>query len=232
MRCVDARELLSAVLDDELPPDERGAVIKHLEQCEHCSSEALALRGLKHAVARIQAEEMPPAAVRAHIDALRFAQNPRGSRSFAVAAALMFLVVLVAVILSGRWHQDLSDVVAADHLKSNPAVTPPHVVTRSPAAIERFFAGTTRFEPTVPRLDGAEVLGARVCHLDGQTAELIFYRHNGRNISLFVTAVPPSTAACTNRRGLTVCREERNGLGIYAVSDLPDTSLRRLLGHS
>ena len=99
-------------------------------------------------------------------------------------------------------------------------------------AAPRFFAGATRFDPTVPRLTGAEVLGARLCHLDGETAELIFYRHNGRNISLFVTAVPPRTAACTKHRGLTVCREERNGLGIYAVSDLPETSLRRLLGHS
>ncbi len=232
MRCVDARELLSAVLDDELPPGERGAVIEHLEQCARGSSEAGALRDLKHAVARLQAEEMPPAAVRAHIDAIRFARNLRAPRSVAVAAVAMLLIALAAVILSGRWHHDLSDVVAADHLKSNPAVAPPHVVTDSPAAIEQFFAGATRFDPTVPRLNGAEVLGARLCHLDDETAELIFYRHEGRNISLFVTAVPPRTAACTKHRGLTVCREERNGLGIYAVSDLPEASLRRLLGHS
>lgn len=232
MRCVDARELLSALLDDELPSDECGAVIEHLEQCARCSSEAGALRALKHSVARLQAEETPPAAVRARLDALGFARNRWAPRSLAVAALAMLFIALAALILSGRWRHDLSDVVAADHLKSNPAVAPPQVVTDSPFTIERFFAGATRFDPTVPRLAGAEVFGARLCHLDGETAELIFYRHNGRNISLFVTAAPPRTAACTKHRGLTVCREERDGLGIYAVSDLPEASLRRLLGHS
>jgi hypothetical protein len=220
------------MLDGELPPDERGAVIEHLEQCARCSSEVGALRDLKHAVARLQTEEMPPAAVRAHIDAILLARNPRAPRRVAVAAVAIVLIALAATILPGRRHHDLSDVVAVDHLKSNPAVERPHVVTDSPVAIERFFAGATRFDPTVPRLNGAEVFGARLCHLDGQTAELIFYRHNGQNVSLFVTAVPPSTAACTKHRGVTVCREERDGLGIYAVADLPETSLRRLLGHS
>jgi hypothetical protein len=63
---------------------------------------------------------------------------------------------------------------AADHLKSNPAVIVPQVVTDSPVSIERFFTGAPRFNPTVPRLTDAELLGARLCHLDGETAELIF----------------------------------------------------------
>ncbi len=232
MRCDDTRELLSALLDDELPREERGAVTRHIDQCPRCSAEAGALRALKHAIARLRAEETPPAAVRARIEELRFAPNRWAQRSLAVAAVAMVLITLAAVVLLGRWRHDLSDTVAADHLKSNPAVIPPQVVTDSPASIERFFTGATRFNPTVPRLTDAELLGARICHLDGETAELIFYRHHGRNISIFVTAAPPRARACTKNRGLTVCREERNGLGIYAVSDLPEPSLRRLLGHS
>ncbi len=232
MRCDDARELLAALLDDELPAAERDAVTRHIDQCAHCSAEAGGLRALKHAVARLGAEETPPAAVRAHIEALRSAANRRVSQSLAVAAVAMILITLAAVVLLGRWRHDLTDTVAADHLKSNPAVIPPQVVTDSPVGIERFFTGATRFNPTVPRLTDAELLGARVCHLDGETAELIFYRHRGRNVSVFVTASPPRASACTRSRGLTVCREERKGLGIYAVSDLSETSLRRLLGHS
>jgi anti-sigma factor RsiW len=232
MRCIDAGELLSAMLDDELPAAGRCAVVEHVERCPRCSTEAAALRNLKHAVARLHAEETPPAAVRAHIETLRFARKGRAPRRLAVAAVAALLIALAAMILLSRWQHDLSDVVAADHLKSNPAVVPPQVVTKSPLTIERFFSGATRFNPTVPRLTDAEVLGARLCHLDGETAELIFYRHRGRNVSVFVTAMPPRSAACTKNRGLTVCREERNGLGIYAVSDLPETSLRRLLGRS
>jgi len=232
VRCDDARELLSALLDDELPDDQRGAVTWHIEQCPRCSAQAGDLRALKHAVARLRAEETPPAAVRAHIEALRFAPNQWAQRSLAVAAVAMVLITLAAVVLLGRWRHDLSDTVAADHLKSNPAVLPPQVVTGSRPAIEHFFAGATRFSPTVPRLTGAELLGARLCHLDGESVELIFYRCDGRNVSLFVTAAPPRTRACTKSRGLTVCREERDGLGIYAVSDLPETAVRGLFGHS
>ena len=232
MRCAEAHELLSAMLDGELAADERAGVIEHIKQCSRCSADAEGLRVLKHAVARLQAEETPPAAVRAHIEALRFANDRHQFRSVAVAAVATLTITLVTVILWSRWHHDLSDTVAADHLKSNPAVLPPQVVTNSPPAIERFFAGATRFEPTVPRLTGAELLGARLCHLDGESVELIFYRCDGRNVSLFVGGAPPRTRACTKNRGLTVCREERNGLGIYAVSDLPESVVRGLLGHS
>ncbi len=232
MSCDDARELLSALLDDELPADDRGAVIRHLDQCPRCSAEAAALRALKHAVARLRAEETPPAAVRAHIETLRLVRNRRVPRNLAVVGVVMLFITLAAVILSARRRHDLSDTVAEDHLTSNPAVIAPQVVTDSPVSIEQFFTGATRFNPTVPRLKDAELLGARLCHLDGETAELIFYRHHGRNVSVFVTAARPRAPACTKNRGLTVCREERNGLGIYAVSDLPEPSLRRLLGHS
>lgn len=232
MRCEEARGMLSALLDDELRADER-AVAEHVERCERCSLEAEALRALKHAVARLHAEEAPPIAVRAHIETLRLAGKRREWRVLAVAAAsAMVFMVLATVVLWGLRRGDLSDTVAADHLKSNPAVIAPQVVTDSPASIEQFFAGATAFSPTVPRLMEAQLLGARLCHLDGETAELIFYRYESRNVSLFVTAVPPRVATCTENRGLTVCREKRNGLGIYAVSDLPEPSLRRLLGHS
>ena len=232
MRCAEAREQFSPMLDGELPADERGAVIEHIEQCSHCFAEAGGLRALKHAVARLQAEETPPAAVRAHIEALRFVSDRRLLRTVAVAVVAVLVITLVTVVSWRRWHRDLSDTVAADHLKSNPAVLPPQVVTNSPPAIERFFAGATRFEPTVPPLRGTELVGARLCHLDGESVELIFYRCDGRNVSLFVGGAPPRTRACTKNRGLTVCREERNGLGIYAVSDLPETAVRGLLGDS
>ena len=52
---------LSALVDDELPGDERQAVEAHLAECPHCRSELAALRAVREGVASLAGEEPTPA---------------------------------------------------------------------------------------------------------------------------------------------------------------------------
>jgi anti-sigma factor (TIGR02949 family) len=58
--CDEALRLLAAFLDDELPPDTRAGVDRHLERCRSCFSRAEFERRLKAEIASLGREEVTP----------------------------------------------------------------------------------------------------------------------------------------------------------------------------
>src|SRR5712692_6771305 len=59
MTCEDARESLSAYLDEALAPDERSLVDAHLEGCVECRRELVALRGTVALLQRVEPARAP-----------------------------------------------------------------------------------------------------------------------------------------------------------------------------
>ncbi len=59
--CTNIREKLSAFLDDELPPLERGLIEKHLQTCPSCAEEANSLRKVNELLDSVPAESSAPA---------------------------------------------------------------------------------------------------------------------------------------------------------------------------
>jgi predicted anti-sigma-YlaC factor YlaD len=58
--CKDIQEKLSAFIDDELPPAERGLVERHLQACPSCAEEATSLRKISDLLDSIPNENPAP----------------------------------------------------------------------------------------------------------------------------------------------------------------------------
>src|SRR6266852_3914426 len=80
-------------------------------------------------------------------------------------------------------------------------------------------------------LDGASVVGGRVCNFAGRRVALTFYDLQGRRMSLFVTDRDDELrAGCSEGvRGFTICREPAHGLAYALVTDLPADEVQPLL---
>ena len=84
----------------------------------------------------------------------------------------------------------------------------------------------------VPELPGTQLLGARLCRIDGRRVELLFYRREGRTLSLFVTDSPVAGEQCWAARGHHVCSRYMGTMTLLLVGELPADELRRLLNES
>lgn len=231
--CAKYIELISATLDGETTSDERADLEKHLEGCSECQRRIDGQRALKHAVSRLEGRARPPEAVQARIEALRFGPpHKRWSRRLTYAAALAASVMVAAIVgrawLAGDQVPSLSDELIADHMKYVPEAMPAEVASDDPAAVRRFFDGKVPFDPVVPRLQGASLLGGRLCRIRGDYEQLLFYERGGTKLSLYVTS-QARPASCEGSRGYHLCGHRQGGLTWTLVGDAPPDDLRALL---
>jgi len=235
--CGEGLDGLSAKLDGALPPRERDLVDGHLAACPECDRRLRSLRALKHAIARLPSREAPPGAVRVHVESLVFRGRRSGRLRLVLQAALAAGVLLAAwAYVSGRHGAEgptakLAEELAADHLHSVPEAMPAEVATEDPAEVIRFFSGRLPFTPVAPRLEGAHLIGARLCKIEGRRVQLLFYRDDSDvTLSLFVGDHGLSAGSgCRETRGLRVCSRTLDGLSLHVVGAAPRDHLRRML---
>jgi anti-sigma factor RsiW len=111
-----------------------------------------------------------------------------------------------------------------------PEAMPAEVMTENPAEAVRFFSDRVPFQPVAPRLEGARLIGGRLCKIQGRRVQLLFYRaHPNETISLFVSDQHLGGAGCREERGLQVCSRRAGGLALLAVGGGTSDDLRRLL---
>jgi anti-sigma factor RsiW len=235
--CSEWFERLSARLDGALTPEESEAARGHLAACAACDRRLRSMRALKHAVARLPSREAPPGAVRAHVESLVFSRR-RSRRRLLALQVLLAASVAVAIWASVAVRRPaevrsarLADELAADHLHSVPEAMPAEVATGDPAEVVRFFSGRVSFTPIAPHLEGARLVGARLCKIEGRRVQLLFYRHGSDStLSLFVAGHDSGPASgCQEARGLAVCSRTSRGLTLHLVGTGARPDLQRLL---
>jgi anti-sigma factor RsiW len=234
--CSEWLELLSARLDDALPEEDQERTEGHLAGCRECRQRLASLRALKHAVARLPGREAPTGALRAHVEslALRGRRPPRLGVALPVALALTLAVGSWGLVSLRRLRNppspQLADELAADHLHSVPEAMPAEVVTEDGEAAVRFFTGRLPFTPVAPRLEGARLIGGRLCRVRGRRVQLLFYRAEPTGtLSLFVSDQDLGAEGCREARGLQVCSRRTGGLTLLVVGGGPPDDLRRLI---
>ena len=105
-------EALSALVDGELPADERAAVAAHVERCPECSEELRAVRAVRDALRALPAVEPPPGFLDRLVADLARRGTPRRRLALtgtaAVVAAAALLVVLVPSVTGlGRYRPEV-----------------------------------------------------------------------------------------------------------------------------
>jgi anti-sigma factor RsiW len=235
MNCDQIAGLLSPHVDAEVSPAERSEIEAHVAGCAECSRQLASVRSLKHAIARLTGREEPPGAVRARIESLGFRNFPRRTTQHRQLVAAVAAVVLLAgaayTMRRPSAAAKFGDELVSDYLNSLPDVRPVEVASNDPREIVRFFSGKIPFEPVVPDLPSAQLVGGRLCTVAGRRVELLFYTHgaSGQDFSLFVCDQAVPDTACRNYRGHRVCSRRFGRLTVLAVGDIPEPTLEQIL---
>lgn len=235
MTCAHITDQLSAWVDGELATEAAHAVDTHLATCATCQARAHAMRALKHAIARLPSREPPPGAVQARLEALRF-QHPRGRAHVAAwvmgaaAAVVMGAGALYVRGVARPPSRAFLEELVADHLRSVPESLPAEVASDSRVVVSRFFLDHVPFQPLAPLMPEARLLGGRLCRINGERSQLLFYTAEGQTLSLFISRAGSFEAArCDAVHEYHVCLRRAGDLRLTLVGALPADTLRRLL---
>jgi anti-sigma factor RsiW len=118
MRCPEASTALGAYVLGALEPDERRQVQDHLDVCATCSAELAELQGLPALLARVRPEDLAPVAVTpspelfARVSAVAGTRRPRRSRTWALVAAALLVVLGLGIGVS-LWQSDSGERTAS-----------------------------------------------------------------------------------------------------------------------
>jgi anti-sigma factor RsiW len=251
MNCASTRELLSAYVDGELPPDEATAVAEHLASCAACSRDYDAMvatvRTLREGLVRFHAPDLLRARVRT---ALREEQEPaastptvrRGSRvAWRTVAAAMAIAVAssgVTLVATGRRAapESASAEVLASHIRS---LMPEHLTdvrSSDQHNVKPWFNGRLDFSPAVPRLEdqGFPLLGGRVDYVRERPVAVVVYGRRQHIINAFSWPVDEGgdvgIGAPHSRHGYNMLHWRSGGVEHWVASDLNAAELRQFVG--
>src|SRR5262249_38975328 len=107
------------------------------------------------------------------------------------------------------------------------------VVGSDPQELARSFRGRIDFALQIPRLPDGQLVGARLCNIQGRGIPLASYELHGRRVSVFVAAdgtKDPETRCEERVRGYSVCQRSVRGLDYLLVSDYPAPEAKGILG--
>lgn len=247
MNCATVRELLSAYVDGELPPEQATELAEHLTSCGACAAEAEAMlrtvRTLQEGLVRERAPDVLRARVRA---AIREEQAPgtvvaRRARHWpwrAAAAGLLIAaasssLTLFAMRDGSAQRSAVADEVVASHIRS---LMPDHLTdvrSNDQHNVKPWFNGRLDYSPVVPSLDSAgfPLLGGRLDYVGGRPVAVLVYGRRQHVINVFSWPADPDReaelSAMRARHGYNVLQWTRGGMQYWVASDLNAEELRR-----
>jgi anti-sigma factor RsiW len=231
MKCEEARPLIDAYVDRELPEAERAALCEHLAGCAECGPEAAAVDRLRGEI-RTSAPvyRAPPGLERQIRSGLRReTAGPAaayGPGWLAYAASVLLAIMIGAGgswVVSGERQQSLvADEIIDSHLRSLLADHLTDVPSSDKHTVKPWFAGRTDLSPPGVDLavEGFPLVGGRLDLIEGQPVPALVYRAGKHIINVFVLpARSGDVAATVTRRGYTLRHWVVGDLGYWAVSD-------------
>jgi anti-sigma factor RsiW len=252
--CSEMATHVSAYVDDELDEARRADVEAHLEGCEDCRAHVERLRALSHRLGERTGRESPPESVRAQIESLRFEDDTDektddtalsgwrvSGRAWSVALGAVALLAGVAVgwglgvaPLGGESSSDeraelesFASQLVADHEHSIPEQMPVEVASSDPERVRAFFQGRLPFEPVVPTLKEARLLGGRLCSIRDRRVELLFYDVGDETMSMYVSDRQTTPETCVRRGDYGICFVHRDRYEFAFVGALSTRALKR-----
>jgi hypothetical protein len=93
---------------------------------------------------------------------------------------------LVAWLRPAASPDAFTTALIADHIHYAHNPERLEVSESDPRALQRWFASRLPFDPQLPQIQGAQVVGGRLCTLRGNRLALAFFDRNGDALSIFV----------------------------------------------
>jgi hypothetical protein len=201
MQCEDAQELITALVDNELFPEERRAIEGHLGECQKCRSSQERELKLKRQIHVASAAVTAPASLREKIQGdfgkasadWRLAES-RGLRSWLMMPALRpaFALVLLALVilpLAYHWWPAKNIALAALEIHENIVRGEAFPHSNDPTELKRALvqAVGNKFAPMGYDLSGMKVypVGGFVQKIAGREVLVTVYQGDGPTVTCF-----------------------------------------------
>lgn len=233
---------LDQYLDSELSAEEMRGMDAHLRQCSTCASDALRRLQLKRAVRVAGQRYTPGADFRQRIERQVAAKSRPRRRWLWVPALAAIAVLLVAVVMIGRWNErSRSEQLLAEladlHVADLASPTPVDVVSSDRHTVKPWFQGKLPFTFDLPELQGTgyTLTGGRMTYLQHEPGAHLLYNVGAHHISVFIFRDRPEIDRVfpvrdSTRRVLSFHAESwaANGLRYFAFSDASPEAIEGL----
>lgn len=256
MRCDQARERISSLLDGELSSEENRALVAHVEDCPQCARYRDELRRLGSLLVLVR-EKAPRTLlhrVRASL-AVETAAHPAphadealpvggiarfGSRlrPYLRQAAAVLVACILSIAATWWWMHatDTRDALARDvlsaHVRSLLQDSAVQIASADTHTVKPWFAGRLEFAPVVKDLsaEGFRLIGGRVDYIGGRRVAALVYRRNLHQVTVFSwpTSGEISAPARPRLNGYNLAFWTTGGMTFWAISDLNEHELRDL----
>ena len=236
MTCLEAGRVLDAYIDNELEPAAAADLQAHLALCAGCRE----LVGAREALARL-VRRLPyyPASDHLRAKIARSTTRRRFNPTLLTWAAVLALAaslggsVGVVRFARAKLASDatvaVADEIVGDHVR---ALRDDHlfdVRSSDQHTVKPWFLGKLDFSPPVQDLAGAgfPLIGGRLDNVAGQPVAALVYQRRLHPIDVYIWPAADRTVATDTRtiRGFQVRHWVRNGMSLWAVSDLNDGEL-------
>ena len=234
--CLETGRLLDAFVDHELGSAESADLQAHLGSCVACRK----LLADRESLGRL-VRQLPyyPASDQFRAKMSRMRSRPRFNPSLLAWAAVLALAVSlggsVEVVRFARARHvvaataSVADEVVGDHVRALRNAHLFDVRSSDQHTVKPWFLGKLDFSPPVQDLAGAgfPLIGGRLDNVAGQPVAALVYQRRLHPIDVYVWPAADRTAATDTRsiRGFQVRHWIRNGMSLWAVSDLNDAEL-------
>jgi len=236
VNCEEARNLIHALIDDELDAHHAGEVEAHVGSCTGCAADLASLRDLRKKIASAHLRYHAPESLHRQIERVLPKPVMHPSRrewlkGFGLGAGLSAIAASAAFLMVIRNDADqriLTNVVSA-HLRS---LQPDHltdVLSSDQHTVKPWFNGRLDVAPPVVDLaaQGFTLIGGRLDAIGGKVVAVIVYRRRVHIINLFVMAgsTKQRSASIEMVNGFNIRYWSHDDLLLWAVSDINPSEL-------
>ncbi len=247
MNCLEVRKHLYPQPSQCVLTVETAHSMEHLRRCEACqryfADQAQWSRWLKEKIGTDSAPASLVGSISRQVEQTQEAlrrSTVHWSFMLKVAAAVLLLaLVLVGWAFYRVSSQKMFQALCEDHTHYLDANS--QIPSSSPNVLESWFREKTDFGVRIPKLDSADLVGGRLCVLRQRKAALVFYRKEGRVISLFQFNARGITLSALEQaeidgillwrasfQGYSLAAFENRGVIYAMVSDLRESTLLEL----
>jgi anti-sigma factor RsiW len=233
--CFEAGRVLDAYIDNELEPAGAADLQAHLALCAGCRELLAEREALGRLVRRLP---YYPASDQLRAKIAR-STRPRFNAALLTWAAVLALAVSlggsVGVVrfararLAGDTAAAVADEVVGDHVRALRDAHLFDVRSSDQHTVKPWFLGKLDFSPPVEDLAavGFPLIGGRLDRVAGQPVAALVYQRRLHPIDVYIWPAADRTAATDTRsiRGFHVRHWIRNGMSLWAVSDLNEGEL-------
>jgi len=250
MPCAEYRELLSALVDDELPADEAAGLRAHLANCADCAREhdvlAATSRRLKEGLVRHSAPDVLKARIRSMLsqpDAFSPVPEPmpigRPRWTTLLAAGLVIAAASSALTFGALRRtgpgNGIAEALLDSHVRS---LMPGHLIdvpSTNQHTVKPWFNGRVDLSPAVPNLDSAgfPLIGGRLDYVEGRAVAVVVYGRRQHLINVYSWPERAANAApvgAIDERGYHLLEWRNGDVEMWAVSDLNRAELQQFVG--